>query len=445
MPSLVDPTASPPNDVECGPQPDSPNRSPSKIDSMKKSVSELHMGFNATHKRIIHGDRLEFWEHHASELDNEGTTDIFSQNDSLLAKDSGFADVKKIIYPYKYFAASLTLLSFASNVYSIVSEDWYVLVNETNSNDSNKFLVTKAIAERFMEKEADMHRLVPGLELVCLVVTVASIFRQLMSAIIYPHCVRADTEELKHQASFMRWNYIAQAFLAHLPWVATFSSMKMLYYVTPIVLSTDAYNLGVRIKEKLDMSTDEGRNAYERLCDKMTAAGSVAWFLSSRLVGLMIGFDAFLVKFRIAETYVNYDEATPQAVLYCFVFLFQVLSIVNLNRFVRDRLFLFLFAGEDGVLSEAEAARKDVWCALLTRQIWSHYGCFKFMVVMLSFDDYDYQLLVLDPSKKPGNDTAVEAGSSYQMLQQEATSRPSISPRTEDKRTMCTKCGEKMA
>ena len=49
-----------------------------------------------------------------------------------------------------------------------------------------------------------------------------------------------------------------------------------------LVLSTDAYNLGVRIKEKLDMSTDKDRTAYERLCAKMTAAGSVAWFLSRR-------------------------------------------------------------------------------------------------------------------------------------------------------------------
>merc|ERR1712217_362566 len=78
------------------------------------------------------------------------------------------------------------------------------------------------------------------------------------------------------------------------------------------------------------------------------------------------------------------------------IFLFQMLNVVNLNWFVRERLFIFIFGGQDGNLDNEEAARADVWNALIAKRIYAHFGFWKFLVVMLGFDDYDFQMLVLE-------------------------------------------------
>merc|ERR1712228_951264 len=68
----------------------------------------------------------------------------------------------------------------------------------------------------------------------------------------------------------------------------------------------------------------------------------------------------------------------------------------NLNWFVRERLFIFIFGGQDGNLDNEEAARADVWNALIAKRIYAHFGFWRFLVVMLGFDDYDFQMLVLE-------------------------------------------------
>lgn len=405
-------------------EPTSPT-SPSMGDVMRFSSAQLIGNAVDTTKWLMtQGTQQDFWHHHCKDLEENGSTDVFHQNDSMLAKDSGFSDVRKMMYPYKYFAALLALVSLFSNMYTIVSEDWAILL-ERSSDADESFLLTSSVAKAaFGFQDADkLHKLVPALELACLVFCLLRLLRLLVTAAFYPLCCRGGTPEEEEKANFVRWDSLASAFWSHLPWAATFSAMKMLYYVTPIVLSTQAYNLGIFITEKLkEPGAREGadgnetlRTGTERCFDKGIAFSQIVWFLSSRIVCLIVGIDAFLVKFRMTEKYADADSASAQTVLYCVVFLFQVLSIVNINRFVRDRLFLFLFAGEDGILNLQESARKDVWCALLARQMWKEYGCLNFFVLLLSFDDYDYQFLVLDPSKKDLNNNQ-NANSNYALL-----------------------------
>merc|ERR1719247_1850760 len=78
------------------------------------------------------------------------------------------------------------------------------------------------------------------------------------------------------------------------------------------------------------------------------------------------------------------------------IFLFQMLNVVNLNWFVRERLFIFIFGGQDGNLASEEAARSDVWNALIAKRIFQHFGFWRFLIVMSGFDDYDFQMLVLE-------------------------------------------------
>eukprot|EP00811_Abedinium_folium_P003475 NODE_13194_length_1179_cov_13.550380.p1 GENE.NODE_13194_length_1179_cov_13.550380~~NODE_13194_length_1179_cov_13.550380.p1 ORF type:complete len:170 (-),score=58.47 NODE_13194_length_1179_cov_13.550380:280-789(-) len=80
------------------------------------------------------------------------------------------------------------------------------------------------------------------------------------------------------------------------------------------------------------------------------------------------------------------------------VFLFQMLGVVNLQWFVKQRLIIFIFGSEDGDLALLEQSRSEVWISLLARNVFAYYPFWKAVVIMLAFDDYDFQHLVLDDS-----------------------------------------------
>merc|ERR1719393_815188 len=66
------------------------------------------------------------------------------------------------------------------------------------------------------------------------------------------------------------------------------------------------------------------------------------------------------------------------------MFLVQVMGIVKLSIFVRERIFLFIFAGEDGVLSHAEQAALDVFNSLLVKKIMQTYAKPQAIALMLN-------------------------------------------------------------
>jgi len=328
---------------------------------------------------------LHLWQEHTSNLKQTGSTDIFHQNDSLLAVDSGFSDIPELVTELKYFTAVLTIVSTIGNIYAIVVTDLLLVLGEVP--DDPDFLATRQLGRLVFGDRSPIHldRVIPICELLFLAFMILRMIRFACTAIL---CNTCGHEEDKDISSLVRWSYTAELFWVHLPRLMTFSGMKLLYYVSPAVLGTEAFVAMHTIEQRWE----EGSYFH--------AVGRVLWFLIAHMTCFIIGFDAFLVKFRMAEEFINAEELKVRGVLLSFLFLFQLLSIVNLNLFIRDRLFLFLFAGEDGKLSLKEEDTKDVWVALVAREIFKQLGVFQALVIMLSFDDYDYQMLVLDPGKK---------------------------------------------
>jgi len=332
------------------------------------------------------------WKTYKDELDTGGHTDIFGQNDSLVARDSGFSDVKNIVYPMKYLTAVSIIVCVLSNVYAIVAADLPLIFGQEDAVEVKGFLITTALGNSLFGEDSNfpMHRILPGLELVFLGILTVHLLILAVSALLFP-LVSYQDEDYKQ---LVRWTSAAQLFWEVLPALTTFSCMKLLYYVTPSVFSTEAYNVSVEVQERYDAG------------QRLKGVRIMLWYICSRSFFLLLGFDAFLVKFRIAEAVMNGEDYHAKHAVLGAVFLFQVLSIVNLNVFVRERLFLFLFAGEDGKLSLDEQCRKDIWQALLARQMFRELGYVKGLVALISFDDYDYQMLVLDSSQKAGSHTA---------------------------------------
>merc|ERR1712182_195584 len=139
----------------------------------------------------------------------------------------------------------------------------------------------------------------------------------------------------------------------------------------------------------------------QQLSDSHTTAEYLraVWPMVKYVCGVMvcfvIGLDAFLVKYRMAVHFIDTSDLDLGGLVHTFIFLFQILGIINLTWFSRERLCIFIFGGEDGNVEPEEKLRWDLWNAILAKAIYKRFGPGRGTVVMLGFDDYDFQSLVL--------------------------------------------------
>merc|ERR1712146_304953 len=108
--------------------------------------------------------------------------------------------------------------------------------------------------------------------------------------------------------------------------------MRLLYYVTPSVVGTEAYVVFFMMGHRMREATN-----FRQCLDDLWP---IVTYMATRIVALVLGFDAFLVKLRMVARYADgalkYDSLLPMV-----IFLFQMLNVVNLNWFTRERLFIF--------------------------------------------------------------------------------------------------------
>jgi hypothetical protein len=188
-------------------------------------------------------------------------------------------------------------------------------------------------------------------------------------------------------AKFHKWNAAAKILHHELPSMKSFSSMRVVQYVIPSVMLPDFKAIRMQKKKK---SLRKKLQAY-------------SWFFLVRLCFLVIGFEAFLVKFSEASLYL--ENVSVNSGIKMALFLNQMLGVVELNMFLRKRLFFFIFAGVDNVMDKAERRRMAVWEAGFVMKSWEHFeGNFmKFFAYTLTFNDSAFQELSLteeDEKKK---------------------------------------------
>lgn len=177
------------------------------------------------------------------------------------------------------------------------------------------------------------------------------------------------------QSGYARWHSIDLVFANYIPDMMYFSSIELLHFVTPQVLSQDIFQ--VLFYEEEDR------------------AKKLTWLAITRPLALVIGLDCFLIKYRAASYAILTDDLTMENVLDAFFLLNQILGVVQLRWAVRQRLFRFVFGGEDGVLTAKEVVRMHVWSALVAQKIFEKYCCLQALAFMLSWSDDDFQMLVI--------------------------------------------------
>jgi len=199
----------------------------------------------------------------------------------------------------------------------------------------------------------------------------------------------------KGKSDLRRWAAVAEMFWVTLPILSTYSAMRLLDRIVPTKF---ARNFGTLIGDlQEDLTTGESKSATCK------ALGKFLYEFLLVLLCFVVGFDSFLLKLRRVSVYVNKPASDLGTefwdLLNIVQFAIQILGVVNVQSFVNDRLFQFVFAGEDGVLQSDEKVMVKIWNCLLARQMWrvlSPKSIVHFIIVGLTYDDYQFQKLVLN-------------------------------------------------
>jgi len=299
-------------------------------------------------------------------------------NEIRIARDGGFSDVPELFTPLRYVWSVGTLIGIGVNFWSLCRVDIAAVRHSSWLKDTQAFLFTDWIIDHIVYWET--YRIEGGH--VVALLDLALVLLLMMRGVLClgkVACLLRKAPLSSEEAMYL-WHAVAQFFWGIVPQFATISAMMFLYFVTPVVLMPD---LAHRVGKLMDPNSR--RPAWPFLK-----------FLFSRAFYLIIGFDSFLVKFRTAARYaIDRDMTTFEAILGSFAFLNQVLGVVQVRWFVQRRLMLFFFGGEDAYMNEERQIRKMTWNAMLARCLWEKLTFMKFLAVMLSFSDYDFQKLAL--------------------------------------------------
>lgn len=329
----------------------------------------------------------------------------------------GIQKAGKLYHRRRVFIAIGMLLGTAVNVYAVVARNLTMLTNADEKwclEQEGSFLLFNVVLKACTRGIIFVFEKASGIEEQCpfgirpdvlvglLEFTLLACFflRVLWYLLLAANCC----------SQVVRWQAVHYLFTRVLTYLRTFSALWALNVVQPQVFSRNLMEL---ISNMQDESFDKRRLA--------------TWLLVRMFAGA-VGFDAFLVKVRAlkgtvtltcsvdpdAECIGVYDPKQCKVdvewncrvewwedLLPMCVFLNQILGITQVALFVQHRLFLFMFGGENAFMTRHAVAVMHTWQAMITRSIWrENDNCLKFLMIMLTFSDMDFQQLVLTEKEK---------------------------------------------
>lgn len=125
------------------------------------------------------------------------------------------------------------------------------------------------------------------------------------------------------------------------------------------------------------------------------------WFFSKQFFCALAALGAFATKlWAVSEKLTNPHYMLLYRLGNVLALMNQCMGCVLLEVVLQDRLFLFVFGGQDAVYQDREHAYKNVYECRIARQIWQDYWAkgsrFKAIVLLATFDHYDLQKLLIE-------------------------------------------------
>jgi len=293
-----------------------------------------------------------------------------------LSPTGGLYEVRGLYTPVRYVGATVFVSVLALNVRSVSLRAVAAITGDSGPQ-------ALLAHERFLSSLTP-YRLTPRVfvawfELFCLFYYALQIMSGLSTILLSR---RRDAKE-----EYRYWGSVSHLMKDVLPALQSFSAMKVLKNITPPVLNADL----VSLLKNLRTSKEKKSGAYKLF--------RVGQFFLQRVFLFAFGFEAFLLKFRdVSSSLSDLHGEEFRAVFRLLIFLNQMLGVVQLNTFSNERLFRFIFGGVDNFIDPSEHRKMCVWKAALVRRIWDEFKASpgKFFAVAITFNDVDFQRLVLD-------------------------------------------------
>jgi len=298
-----------------------------------------------------------------------------------LSPTGGITEVGALFKWPRYLSAMVFVVLLVANTYTLLRKDVPVMFEEGDL--SGPMVGQLLVHERYLFQKFGVtpEFLIAMFELAGLAWHTGVI---IFCAVHAKHAPRIHAGEPLQTQDFFRWSALARLFRNELPALQAFSAMRTLQHVTPGVLTPQVQALIVRLRRS--------KARPLKKCLRLLA------FTGLRLLYAFFGAEAFLVKFRVAASDLQLACEDLRSLIPIFVFLNQLLGIVQLNIYTNQRLFLFIFGGVDSYIDPSEQRRMRVWNAALQKAAWLTYkdrpG--RFLAVTLTFSDADFQKMVLD-------------------------------------------------
>mmetsp|Transcript_44962 Transcript_44962/g.71457 ORF Transcript_44962/g.71457 Transcript_44962/m.71457 type:complete len:452 (+) Transcript_44962:81-1436(+) len=317
------------------------------------------------------------------------------------AKDGGFSEVHELWDSSRYLRAVLALMMLMANVGTIVINDGGYLVHATHLADEqqedtlgihpvddhvraiqNDYMISGFLVDGCFLAFASLigcdHGIhSPRIALICAI-------ELLLLALLLVKAVACFVASFVEKLERVRWSKAYIFWWEVLPELTSFSAMRLLHFATPSVVLSDLYSFAAYAGSRAELDG--------------WATGARLWvvFVLTKLMCLVLGIDAFLFKVRVAYSDIHQEELGPWSLLSVTMFIVQVLGIVQLSMFVRGRIFLFIFGGEDSIMQPAEKALQNIWQAMVVRKVCQLFDWPKAAAILMTFDEDDFQKLVLN-------------------------------------------------
>lgn len=305
-----------------------------------------------------------------------------------LAKDGGFSEVKDLYNPFRWVTAAILIIFVIYNIFSVIVLDHAFMTHPSIAAEQlgttldaidSKFYFTRSVSEWLSRRlgftaPPEPVRIIGMLELLGMTYFLCNLLYCCMMVMI-------DT-------GFRKWFAVQTIFWDILPTLSVYSAMRLLYQIVPLVFLSN-----------VSMIIEEVKEAKAKKKGMMHAMFSLFSWIFTVWFCFIVGFDTFLMKLRVVSAAANSTELNSTVMLSTLQFLIQVIGVVQLGTFVRKRLFVFIFGGEDGILQEDEVVLMETWNALLAKRIFRDLPSWHALAVMSSFSDEDFQGLVLNENE----------------------------------------------
>jgi len=341
-------------------------------------------------------DQQELWDHFQHHIQVTGRTDFFGQ--IKIDRQAGFDELKDMWGKSRYLFGAVSFITLLANIFSIISLN-VTLLSDLATEEKQvclpqiSFIVAKQTWAPFVigGLYPDVPKFAQGLAAI-------AILELLLLATLNVWAIYHFVTIFTSRTACKKWHSVANFFFNVFPMIATLSLVKILNFVTPAVVVPDLIG------------------AIKATFTTKTGTCNLVWFLATRTACFLFGFDAFLYKFQVIANDWRLIQADELAIIdKCFepvpylgwtgqtvvllntlLFVNQLLGIVQLGWFTKQRIFIFIFAGEDGAMSQKEYAIKLTFDAYLCYKVQEEHGLFNAIFFWWSYSDSDFQKMVLD-------------------------------------------------